>query len=58
MLFRDVLNPWLRAYRIRMLERQEAEAFARYPQTEQELAEMDAWQEIEAWGDNVSPFSG
>ncbi len=51
-LIRDVLEPWLRAYRIRMLEQQEAEAFARYPQTERELEDLDAWQEIEAWGDN------
>ncbi len=51
-LIREVLEPWLRAYRIRMLEQQEAEAYAASPQTEQELAELDAWQEIEAWGDD------
>jgi metal-responsive CopG/Arc/MetJ family transcriptional regulator len=49
-LIREVLDPVLREHRIRMLEQQEAEAYAKNPQTEQELAELDAWQEIEAWG--------
>ncbi len=49
-LIREVMEPVLRAHRIRMLERQEAEAYARNPQTGQELADLDAWQEIGAWG--------
>ncbi len=48
---REVLEPVLREHRIRMLERQEAEAYARNPQTEQELADLGAWEQIEAWGD-------
>ncbi len=51
-LIREVLDPVLREHRIRMLERQEAEAYAKNPQTEGELAELDAWQEAEAWGDD------
>ncbi len=53
-LIREVLDPVLREHRIRMLERQEAEAYTRHPQTEQELADLDAWQEIEAWDNDAA----
>ncbi len=45
-LIREVLDPVLRDHWIKMLERQEAEAYARQPQTEEELA---GWDDLEAW---------
>jgi metal-responsive CopG/Arc/MetJ family transcriptional regulator len=51
-LIREVMDPVLREHRIRMLERLEAEAYAKNPQTEQELADLDGWRDIEAWGDD------
>lgn len=45
---RDALKQSLRRHRIRRLEQQEAEAFARMPM---QLEEVLEWQDEQVWGD-------
>ena len=45
---RDALQLALRQYRIGLLEQQHAEGYARYPATEESVAE---WESEQAWGD-------
>jgi metal-responsive CopG/Arc/MetJ family transcriptional regulator len=45
---RNALIEALRCYRIRKLEEQEAAAYARIPQS---IEEVEIWAEIQEWGD-------
>jgi metal-responsive CopG/Arc/MetJ family transcriptional regulator len=50
-LIREALEPVLERYRIDALERQEADAFTRHPQTDDEI---DVWGPVQDWGPDAA----
>jgi metal-responsive CopG/Arc/MetJ family transcriptional regulator len=50
-LIRIALTAELRRRREAEMDRRHAEAYRLHPQTEEELAELDEWDEIRDWGD-------
>jgi len=51
---REAIQEAMHRARIAEMERQDAEGYAKQPETAEEIAEFEAWQSIQAWGDDWS----